>query len=210
MLLATEATLMIEPPPCASMPGSTARISRYIDFTFRLNEKSQSLSSQSRMLPACTKPAPLNSTSMAGSVPTRDWMAAASVTSSLRVVTPGVSPSVDNSASLTSVAMTLAPCSAKANAVARPMPWPAAVTRAVLPARRWLIGLLRMLSGKSCGLARCHALDEGGVGAVVGPARGEARMRVVKVMRHGIARGLRRSAGDGVDHGTVLGDGDAP
>src|SRR5258708_5145536 len=35
-----------------------------------------------------------------------------------------------------SVAMTRAPAAANARAVARPMPWPAAVTKAVLPSRR--------------------------------------------------------------------------
>jgi hypothetical protein len=37
----------------------------------------------------------------------------------------------------TSVAITFAPSRANANAAARPMPWPAAVTSAVLPCSRF-------------------------------------------------------------------------
>ena len=56
---------MIEPPPFFSMPGRKARVTRYIDFTLRLKLKSQSLGVQSRIVPWCTKPAQLNSTSTA-------------------------------------------------------------------------------------------------------------------------------------------------
>ena len=55
---------MIEPPPFFSMPGRKARVTRYIDFTLRLKLKSQSFGVQSRMVPWCTKPAQLNSTSI--------------------------------------------------------------------------------------------------------------------------------------------------
>ncbi len=63
---ATLAMLTIEPPPLASMPGSSARIVRYMARTLRstLNEKASS--SQSRIEPLWTKPAQLNSASGAG------------------------------------------------------------------------------------------------------------------------------------------------
>ena len=54
---------MIEPPPCSSMPGRNARVIRYMDLTLRLKLKSQSFGVQSRIVPWCTKPAQLNSTS---------------------------------------------------------------------------------------------------------------------------------------------------
>src|SRR5918997_4207424 len=57
-------------------------------------------------------------------------------TSRRRVVTEGRSAESDASASsLMSVANTAAPASARASAEARPMPWAAAVTSAVRPAR---------------------------------------------------------------------------
>ena len=46
--------LTMEPPPLSSIPGSTARTVRYMAFTFSSKEKSQSFSSQSRMLPWAT------------------------------------------------------------------------------------------------------------------------------------------------------------
>ena len=46
------------------MPGSSARVTRYIDFTFRSKLESQSFGVQSRIVPWCTKPAQLKSTSI--------------------------------------------------------------------------------------------------------------------------------------------------
>ena len=51
---ATEATLMIEPPPRSSMPGSTARMAWNMLRALRLNEKSHAASSHSSTVPACT------------------------------------------------------------------------------------------------------------------------------------------------------------
>ena len=48
---ATEAMLMMLPPPAASMPGRKARIMRYIDLMLRSIEKSQSASAQSSTVP---------------------------------------------------------------------------------------------------------------------------------------------------------------
>src|SRR5262249_15980862 len=57
------------------------------------------------------------------------------VTSSVRVSMPGTSLfSASSRPALMSVATTRAPSRANAVATARPMPWPAAVTKAVLPA----------------------------------------------------------------------------
>jgi hypothetical protein len=67
-------------------------------------------------------------------------IAAASVASSVRTSQPHSAFSVSSSAALMSLAITRAPSRAKASAVARPMPWPAAVRKAVLPASRWLMG----------------------------------------------------------------------
>src|SRR5204863_15528 len=63
-----------------------------------------------------------------------------SVTSSKRVSQPVAFASSASNASLMSVAITRAPSRTKASAVARPMPWPAAVTKASLPLRRCGMG----------------------------------------------------------------------
>jgi hypothetical protein len=47
----TDAMLMIEPPPLASMPGSVALIIRYIERTLMVKLKSKSSSEHSKMLP---------------------------------------------------------------------------------------------------------------------------------------------------------------
>src|SRR5437899_1503376 len=133
-LPATEAMLMIEPRPCCSMPGTKARIMRYIARTLRSTEKSKATSSQSSRVPWCTKPAPLKSTSTAPTACAVALMASASRTSSLRTSMPRASAaSFSSRVSSMSVAITRAPSRANASAVARPMPWPAAVRKAVLP-----------------------------------------------------------------------------
>jgi hypothetical protein len=88
----------------------------------RSKAKSRSESFISRIEPEWTKPAQLNSTSTAADL---GDVASASV--------------------LMSVAWTLAPAAAKAAAVARPMPWPAAVMRTVLPES--LLVMSRAFSG---------------------------------------------------------------
>ena len=60
--------------------------------------------------------------------------AVSSITSRIRVLIPGLPWSSARVLGLTSVAQTVAPSRAKASAVARPMPCPAAVITATLPA----------------------------------------------------------------------------
>src|SRR5262245_36111743 len=60
---ATDDMFTIVPFPFASIPGSTARIVRNIDFTLRSKAASQSSSEHSRTLPWWTNPAQLKSTS---------------------------------------------------------------------------------------------------------------------------------------------------
>src|SRR5260221_776073 len=127
--------LMIEPLPFFSMPGRKARATRYMDFTFRLKLKSQSFGVQSRMVPWCTKPTQLNSTSSGPTSPASLLTAAWSVTARTCVLMPWFSSSA-TVFPLMSVAHTWATSRAKASAAPRPMPWPAAVTKAILPARR--------------------------------------------------------------------------
>src|SRR5690606_13681200 len=130
MLDATEAMLMMEPCRRSIMPGRNTRISRYMARTFSSKEKSQAASSHSRIVPACTKPAPLNSTSTGPASAAPRAAAAGSVASSLMAVQPGTAPTASGSRS---AASTCAPSRAYASAVARPMPCPAAVTNAVFP-----------------------------------------------------------------------------
>ena len=89
---------------CFSMRGSTARVTVYIDRTFRFMLKSQSFGSQSRIVPWCTKPAQLNRICSGGRPPTSFATAASSSTSSLRVVMPGLPARLSSSFSFTSVA----------------------------------------------------------------------------------------------------------
>ena len=130
------------PPPRSSMPGSTARMERYIAFTLRSKAASQSSSEHARMLPWCTYPAQLKRTSNGPRAVTRSCTAAAPRTSSTAVERRGSSAASAASAfSSMSVASARAPSCANANAVARPIPCPAAVNSAVLPASRPLIEL---------------------------------------------------------------------
>ena len=126
----------IDPPPRSIMPGSTVRTTRYVAFTFRSNEKSHAASSQSRIVPWCTYPAQLASTSNGPPAPTHACTAAASSTSSRRVSMPSTGSSFASVAAFTSVATTLAPSRAKARAIASPIPCAAAVTSARLPVSR--------------------------------------------------------------------------
>src|SRR5579871_3033243 len=118
------------------MAGSAALQMRYMLVTFSSSERAQSASVQSRIEPAATQPAQLKTTSKAGRSANKAAIAAASVTSRARVSTPFSEPSLAGS---TSVASTRAPSRANASAVARPIPWPAAVTRQALPLRRSVI-----------------------------------------------------------------------
>jgi hypothetical protein len=130
--LATDDMLTIAPPPRSIIAGSTARMVRIIERTLRSTAKSKSASGISRIEPAWTKPAPLNSTSTGPTAATVATMSALSSTSSRRVSMPVMPPISASVVSLMSVAMTRAPAAANASAVARPMPWPAAVTSTVL------------------------------------------------------------------------------
>src|SRR2546426_1253919 len=127
--------LMIEPQPFFSMPGIKARDTRYIDFTLTANARSQSLGLVSRMVPLCTMPAQLKSTSTLPASRATRSIAASSVTSSTGVRI-AFCPSDARGCGLTSVAQPCAPSRAKARAAPRPIPCAAAVTNATLPAKR--------------------------------------------------------------------------
>ena len=111
----------------------------YIDRTLSPNECSQSSGRHSRMVPWWTNPAQLTSTWGAGTAAASAATAASSVTSSRRTSTPGVASSSPSFARSMSVAITAAPSRAKASAIARPMPWAAAVIRVVFPRSRSLM-----------------------------------------------------------------------
>ena len=88
---------------------------------------------QARIVQGWTKPTHLNRMSMVPISAAKRVMSSELRTSSLRMRMPGRSVASDCSVvSLISVAQTLAPSSANASAVARPMPYPAVVTNAVL------------------------------------------------------------------------------
>ncbi len=123
---------MIEPSARASMPGSTARMVRYIDFTLSWKATSSSSGVQSSTVPAWTKPAQLTRMSTRPISLVRAPTASSLSTSSLRVFSPS-SPA--SAASFTSVAQTSAPARPSPSAMARPMPLPAAVTSATRPCK---------------------------------------------------------------------------
>src|SRR6185436_12023533 len=128
--------LTMLPPPPASIAGRNALMVWCMDLTLRSNEKSQSCSEQSRMVPWCTKPAALSRMSI---FPMR--LAKASTSAVLRTSSRAVSampslPRVAMPLSLMSVAITVAPSRANAIAHARPMPAAAAVTTARFPFSR--------------------------------------------------------------------------
>ena len=128
--------LMIEPPPWASIAGRKARIMRYMAVTLRLSVSSQSSGSQSRSAPWGTRPAQLKSTSRAPISSAAAATAPASRTSRARQVTPSNVARPASLASSISLAQSRAPSLWNATAVAWPIPCPAAVISAVLPASR--------------------------------------------------------------------------
>src|SRR5574343_869721 len=213
-----DATLMIEPCPLASLPGRKARARRYCERTLRLKAKSHSSSLLSRMVPAWTKPAPLNRTSTSPTSAASAAMAAPSVTSSRWVVQPHSACRLASAAVSMSVAITRAPWAAKARAVARPMPWPAAVRKAVLPESRWdMVGSFSEEGGgrgRSKHLAgveqaarvqglldRAHQGDLLGAAGVAQPVALEGADAVLG--RHRAAELAHQAVDDGVDR--VLG-----
>src|SRR6185503_17107352 len=125
--------LTIEPPPLAIIPGRKARMVWNIAFALIVKLRSQASSSQSRMVPACTQPAQLNSTSIGPSASASARTAGPSVTSSGRGSQPATSAQAPG---CRSVAMTRAPSLANSSALARPIPCAAPVISAVLPASR--------------------------------------------------------------------------
>ena len=143
---------MIEPPPLRQHrrqegPDQCGTCER----TLRSKAKSHSSSVQSSIVPACTKPAQLNSTSIgAGGLRAQRAIAARVGHVEHARGAAGLGGQALRAASaLMSVAITRAPSRTKARAVARPMPWPAAVTKAVLPAKRELVV---MSSCNSCAM----------------------------------------------------------
>src|SRR6202042_828741 len=104
MLEAPLDILMMLPFLAASIAGTKARQVRYIDLTLRSNEKSQSDSEQSRIVPWWTKPAQLKRMSMAPSSAARALTALMSRTSRRRVlIVGGVAASFLRRASLLQV-----------------------------------------------------------------------------------------------------------
>ena len=120
-----------------SMPGKKALVMRNMLLTFRSKLRSQSSSLQSSRLPLATMPAQLKRASSGPSRAASASTAAPSRTSSCSVCIVGaVWASVASKAALMSVATTRAPSAAQARALARPMPWAAAVISTVLPCNR--------------------------------------------------------------------------
>src|SRR3954452_10751479 len=148
--------LTIEPRPESSMPGRNARSVRCIDFTLRSNEKSQSSSEHSRTVPWCTKLAALSRMS---TLPTRLAVALTAAVSRTSSRATSDTPSLASWASRLSsisVAKTVAPSRAKANAQARPIPAAPAVTNARLPLRRSPIYFSLDSTSALSANARCH------------------------------------------------------
>src|SRR3954471_13375590 len=125
--------LTIEPPPFAIMPGRNALIVWNIALALIVKLRSQASSSHSRIVPAWTQPAQLNSTSIGPSASASARTPGASVTSSGRGSQPATSAQAPG---CRSVAITRAPSRANSSALARPMPCAAPVITAVLPASR--------------------------------------------------------------------------
>ena len=118
------------------MPGRKARIVRCIDLALTSKEKSQSSSVVVSTVPWWTKPAQLKRMSTGPY-----FLAIASTASVERTSSPSVTATPWSlrsaiSSGLRSVAITSAPSRAKASAVARPIPAPAAVRNARLPLSR--------------------------------------------------------------------------
>src|SRR5215469_6931128 len=142
--------LTIEPRPCSSIAGRKARQVRCIDLTLMSNDRSQSCSEHCRIGPSCTQPAQLTRICGAPKSRTTDWASASTSgverTSSLTLFFAASPLSLAASRSL---AITTAPSPMKRAAIARPMPWPAAVMTATLSFNRAAMG------GDSWKLARC-------------------------------------------------------
>src|SRR3569833_3995207 len=132
MLDATEDMFTIVPCLRASIPGSAARMVRTIDSTLRSQAAAKLASSLSSTVPFGTMPAQLKRMSQRSSRAKKAETASSSRTSR-RVARMLGSPSAFSAASSMSVAWTVAPSAAKACAVARPIPAPAAVTTAIFP-----------------------------------------------------------------------------
>ena len=105
----------------------------YIDVTLSSNAAFHAAGSTSSTVPLGTEPAQLNSTSTRPAVFANAAIAAGSRTSS---TWPSQPASVAKAFPSMSAANTRAPARAKASALARPMPEPAAVTIAVFPESR--------------------------------------------------------------------------
>src|SRR5215217_4758777 len=131
----TELTLMIRPPPCSRMWGSTARVIRIEPKTLVSNSARACSIELSSAAPAMPKPALLTSTSMrpdrSSSSRTAAATEASSVTSSGRNTTP---PRVSPAAALRLVPYTVNPAPSSARAAASPIPPDAPVTSATRPA----------------------------------------------------------------------------
>src|SRR5215211_1007791 len=142
---APEELFTIAPPPCSSISGISYFIHKNMLRRLMAMIRSHSSSVTSTVtLGFCSAPALLNATSRRPNASTA-WFSAACtswdrVTSQRTVRARPPSSSIIRAVSLlpssdTSASTTLAPSRAKASAVVRPMPLPAPVTKATLPAK---------------------------------------------------------------------------
>src|SRR5262245_11006219 len=142
---AAEEMLSTTPPPCSSMWGRQARVSRNADVTLKRKHQSQEAASVSSAGIGGKPPALFTSTSTRPSSATASRARASScprsVTSHCRAMARR--PSACAAAAVASISAGVraahtmsAPCSANASAMPRPMPRPAPVTRATFPSSR--------------------------------------------------------------------------
>src|ERR1700733_13355284 len=191
---ATEPWLMIAPPPAATMPGAAAWEHRNVPLALTAKLRSQSSSVASITDPALFTPALLYNTSTrpyslricSKALVTCSRSATLATTGSAVPPEAAISPAVSLAASaLRSTTATAAPSRANRTAAARPMPDPAPVTTAVLPASLPVIAsrpFFRNENRPPCCLhsqGRHPAVqDQRVAGHVAEPPRGQQRDRV--------------------------------
>src|ERR1700729_715238 len=202
---ATEPWLMIDPPPAATMPGAAAWEHRNVPLALTAKLRSQSSSVASITDPALFTPALLYNTSTwryslricSKALVTCSRSATLATMGSAVPPEAAISPAVSLAASaLRSTTATAAPSRANRTAAARPMPDPAPVTTAVLPASLPVIASRPFFRNENrppyclnsqCFLRRFLRRSQGGhpavqdqrvAGHVAEPPRGQQRDRV--------------------------------
>src|SRR5580693_8150521 len=191
---ATEPWLMIDPPPAATMPGAAAWEHRNVPLALTAKLRSQSSSVASITDPALFTPALLYNTSTwryslricSKALVTCSRSATLATTGSAEPPEAAISPAVSLAASaLRSTTATAAPSRANRTAAARPMPDPAPVTTAVLPASLPVIASRPFFRNENrplcCPSSQCRhpaVQDQRVAGHVAEPPRGQQRDRV--------------------------------